>query len=121
MAYTTIDEYIAMYPEEIAQILTKLRKVIKEAAPESVEKISYQMPAFHLHGNLVYFGVFKNHIGFFPTPSGVEAFKDRLSDYKMSKGTIQFPFDKAIPYDLVAEIVRFRVLENLGNVKQSKK
>lgn len=106
------DEYIANCPEDVRKILKELREVIKEAAPEAQEKISYQMPCFTLNGNLVYFAACKNHIGFYPTPSGIEAFKDELSVYKSSKGAVQFPLDKPMPYDLVRRIVKFRVEEN---------
>lgn len=108
----SIDEYISRFPPEIQKRLEKLRQVIKESAPDAEEKISYQMPAFAQHGILVYFAAFKNHISFFPTGSGVEAFKDELTDYKTSKGTVQFPLDKPIPYELVGRIVKFRVAEN---------
>jgi uncharacterized protein YdhG (YjbR/CyaY superfamily) len=110
---TTIDEYIAQFSQEVQQILTRIRAVIKESAPQAVEKISYQMPGFYLKGSLVWFGVHKNHIGFYPTGSGIEAFKEKLSAYKMSKGAVQFPLDKPIPYDLIREMVRFKVAENL--------
>jgi uncharacterized protein YdhG (YjbR/CyaY superfamily) len=109
----TIDEYIARYPEDVQQILSKIRAVIKEAAPEAVEKISYQMPGFYLNGSLVWFGAHPRHIGFYPTGSGIEAFKEELAGYKVSKGAAQFPLDKPIPYDLIARIVRFRVAQNL--------
>jgi uncharacterized protein YdhG (YjbR/CyaY superfamily) len=108
-----IDEYISAFPENLRSILQKLRQVIRESAPEAEEAISYQMPAFRLNGNLVYFAAFKNHIGFYPTSSGVEAFKKELSDYEVSKGTIRFPLDKPIPLDLVRKIVKYRVKENL--------
>jgi uncharacterized protein YdhG (YjbR/CyaY superfamily) len=110
---TTVDAYIAQFPQEVQQSLNHLRAVIQETAPQASEKISYQMPTFYLNGNLVYFGAFKNHIGFFPTGSGIEAFKDEIAGYKTSKGTIQFPFDQPIPDDLVRRIVRYRVEENL--------
>ena len=91
-----------------------MRQTIKKAAPEAVEAISYQMPTFKLNGkNLVYFAAFKNHIGFYPIPSGIEAFKKELSSYKQGKGSVQFPIEKPIPYDLVKEIVIFRMKENL--------
>ena len=108
----TIDEYIAACPPEIKETLEKLRQTILNAAPEAEEGISYQMPVFKQNGNLVYFGAFKNHIGFFPTSSGISAFEKELSGYKISKGTIQFPFEKPIPYELVKKIVMFRVKEN---------
>lgn len=113
ITYESIDEYISTFPQEIQEILNNLRKVIKEAAPDAVEKISYQMPAFALHGILVYFAAFKNHIGFYPTASGIDAFKHELSEYKWSKGAIQFPIKKPLPYELVSRIVKFRVLENI--------
>jgi uncharacterized protein YdhG (YjbR/CyaY superfamily) len=97
---------------EIHKILNNIRKTIRAAAPEAEEKISYQMPAFAQHGILVYFAAFQDHIGFFPTAEGVAAFRDELNDYKISKGTIQFPLNKAIPYDLITRIVRHRVQEN---------
>jgi uncharacterized protein YdhG (YjbR/CyaY superfamily) len=107
--YKTIDEYIANFPENIQEILNKMRQVIKESAPEAEEAISYGMPTFKLHGNLVHFAAYKNHIGFYPTPSGIEAFKNEISNYKSSKGAVQFPLNKPIPYDLVKKIVAFRV------------
>lgn len=109
---TTIDEYISQFSPEIQEILKSLRKVIRETAPEAGEKISYQMPTFTLNGNLVHFAAFKNHIGFYPAPSGIEAFKDKLAVYKTSKGAIQFPIGKPLPFDLIKEIVAFRVIEN---------
>ncbi len=110
---TTIDEYIAQFPEDVQQILFKIRAVIKEAAPEAVERISYQMPGFYQKGNLVWFGAHPHHIGFYPTGSGIEAFKEELSAYKWSKGAVQFPLDKPIPYDLIRKIVTYRVAQNL--------
>ena len=120
---TTIDEYIASFPKDVQEILEKIRKTIHEAAPEADEAISYQMPAFKFHGNLVYFAAFKKHIGFYPIPSGIEKFKAELSIYKQGKGSVQFPLDKPIPYDLVSQIVKFRVEENLRKAagKTSKK
>ncbi|WXG42250.1 MAG: DUF1801 domain-containing protein [Candidatus Freyarchaeum deiterrae] len=109
----TIDEYIAIFPKPIQDILQKLRQTIKESAPQAQEAISYRMPTFKLNGNLVHFAAFKNHIGFFPTSSGVAAFKKELSEYEISKGTIRFPLDKPIPFDLVRKIVKYRVNENL--------
>ncbi len=109
----TIDEYIARYPADVQPILEKLRAVINKAAPDAVERISYQMPAFYQNGMLVWFGAHENHIGFYPTGAGVEAFKNELSVYKHAKGTVQFPLDKPIPYTLVSKIVKFRVKENL--------
>ena len=111
--YESIDEYILSFPPEIQEILKKLRSVIKEAAPEAEEKISYKMPTFVLKGNLVYFAAFKNHIGFYPIPSGITAFKAELAGYKQGKGSIQFPLDKPLPYDLISRIVKLRVAENI--------
>jgi uncharacterized protein YdhG (YjbR/CyaY superfamily) len=111
-APTTIDEYIAGYPQDVAQILTQIRSVIKEAAPGATEKISYQMPTFYLNGNLVHFAAFTHHIGFYPTPNGIEAFKDEIARYKWSKGAVQFPLDEPMPYDLIRRITAFRVAEN---------
>jgi uncharacterized protein YdhG (YjbR/CyaY superfamily) len=110
---TTIDEYIAQFPDDIQQILLKIRAVIHESAPQATEKISYQMPTFYLNGNLVHFAVFKHHIGFYPAPSGIEEFKEELSAYKGSKGAVQFPLDQPIPYELISKIVKFRVSQNL--------
>lgn len=119
--YTTIDEYIEQYPENIQKILQQIRSVIKEAAPHATEKISYQMPTFYLQGNLVHFAAFKSHIGFYPVPSGIEKFKEELSQYKGGKGSVQFSLDKPIPYDLIRRITLFRVEENLKNSKKKGK
>lgn len=119
-AYQTIDDYINQYTGDIRERLTYLREVIKEAAPEASERISYQMPALFLHGVLVYFAAFKKHIGFFPTASGVIAFQDELTEYKCTKGTIQFPYNKPIPYDLVKRITQYRVTENIS-INEAKK
>jgi uncharacterized protein YdhG (YjbR/CyaY superfamily) len=110
----TIDEYITQFPREIQDLLQAVRRTIKESAPQAQETISYRIPTFKLNGNLVHFAAFKDHIGFFPTSSAIVAFKEELSGYKISKGTIQFPLDKPIPLDLVRKIVIFRVQENLG-------
>ena len=110
--YTTIDEYIALFPADVQDKLRAMRSTIHEAAPEATEKISYQMPTFHQQGNVVHFAAFKNHIGFFPGASGVEAFADSLTAYKTSKGTIQFPNGQPLPLQLVKEITRWRVEEN---------
>ena len=111
--FKTIDEYINASPTDVQGILQSLRLTIRKAAPKAVETISYQMPTFKLNGKgLVYFAAFKNHIGFYPIPSGIEAFKEELSEYKLGKGSVQFPIDKPIPYDLVRRIVRFRAREN---------
>lgn len=108
----TIDEYIAAQPADMQKILKKIRTTIRKAAPEAEEAIKYQLPTFVLNGNLVHFGAFKNHIGFYPTPSGTAKFKKQLEKYKAGKGSIQFPLDEPIPYDLITEIVKFRVEES---------
>ncbi|MDF2865914.1 MAG: hypothetical protein K0R72_732 [Clostridia bacterium] len=111
--FKTIDEYILQFPIEVQEILKNLKKVIKESAPNAEEKISWQMPTFFLYGNLVHFAAYKNHIGFYPSPSGIDAFKNELSDYKGAKGSVQFPINKPIPYELISKIVKFRVQENI--------
>jgi len=115
----TIDRYIIQFPNEIQVILQELRAVIKEVAPEAKEKISYKIPTFYLNGNLVYFAAYKNHIGFYPTPGGIDAFENELSAYKRAKGSVQFPIDKPLPLDLIRKIVLYRVEDNLnrGNEK----
>lgn len=117
----SIDEYIAQFPEDIQAILQQIRSVIKDAAPDATEKISYQMPTFYLKGNLVHFAAFKTHIGFYPVPSGIEKFKEELSQYKSGKGSAQFPLDKPIPYDLIRRITLFRVEENLELAQRKSK
>ncbi len=113
--FHTIDDYIRAFPPEVQAVLEKLRQTIKQAAPEATEAISYQMPTFKLHGkNLVHFAAWKTHIGFYPTPSGTAAFNKELSRYRVSKGSARFPLDKPIPYDLVRQIVAFRVKELSG-------
>jgi len=121
--FSNIDEYIALFPEEIQEILTKIRKIIKENAPEASEKISYQMPTFFLNGNLIHFAAFKHHIGLYPTPTGIDAFKEELSKYKGAKGSVQFPLDQPIPYDLIKRIVIYRVEEStkIADTKHKKK
>ena len=111
--FTSIDEYIATFPKDIQGILEKLRVTIRKAAPNAEETINYQMPTFTLKGNLVHFAAFKNHIGFYPTPTGTQEFRKELSIYQGAKGSIQFPIDKPLPLDLISKIVRFRVAENL--------
>jgi len=112
-----IDEYIAQFPSDVQEILEKVRMTIRENAPGADEKISYGIPTFYLKGNLVHFAAYKRHIGFYPTSSGIEKFKKELSVYKGAKGSVQFPLDEPIPYDLIAEIVRFRVKENLARAE----
>ena len=116
-----IDEYIAGCPEHVQEKLHELRATIIKAAPGAEEKISYRMPAFTLNGILVYFAAQTRHIGFYPTSSGVTAFKHEITGYKSSKGAIQFPLDKPLPLELIARIVKFRVRENVDDLKFSKK
>lgn len=120
-APTTIDEYIAVFPDDVQLILQQIRQTIHEAAPEAQETISYQMPTFKLHGNLVHFAAFKKHIGFYPVPSGIEAFKDELAAYAGGKGSVQFPLSEPIPYDLIRRIVTFRVAENLARAEAKRR
>jgi uncharacterized protein YdhG (YjbR/CyaY superfamily) len=116
--FETIDEYIAMFPRDVQAILEELRQTIRDSAPDAEEVISYQMPAFRLNGILVFFAAFKSHIGFYPTSSGVSAFRKELYSYEVSKGTIRFPIDEPLPFDLIKKIVRYRVKENLGKMKK---
>ena len=111
--YKNVDEYIENFSGQVQKKLTKIREVIRKNAPEANEAISYGMPTFKLNGNLVHFAAYKSHIGFYPTPSAIEAFSKELAKYKCSKGAIQFPIDKPVPFDLVKKIIRFRVLQNL--------
>jgi uncharacterized protein YdhG (YjbR/CyaY superfamily) len=108
----SIDAYIAAFPAEIQKMLKDLRATIHAAAPDAEERISYQMPTFFLNGNLVHFAAFKNHIGFYPAPRGIEAFQEELSQYKGAKGSVQFPMDQPLPLKLIARIVKFRAAEN---------
>lgn len=108
-----MDEYIAAFPQNVKDVLEKIRREIRESAPKAEGAISYGIPAFRLNGRvLVYFAAWKNHIGFYPIPSGTEAFKKELAPYKQGKGSVQFPFDKPIPYDLIEKIVRYRIKKN---------
>ena len=108
----TIDEYIATFPKNVQDILKQVRQAIRESAPNAKEIISYQMPTFKLNGNLVHFAAWKNHIGFYPAPSGINEFKEELSQYEVSKGSVKFSIDRSIPFDLIKRIVEFRVKEN---------
>ncbi len=110
--FHTVDEYIKLFPEEVQDKLRLLRKLIQEAAPEAKEKISYQMPTYDLEGNLVHFAAFSKHIGFYPSPEGVEKFMDQLAGYHTSKGAIQFPLTAPLPCELIQEIVHYRVEQN---------
>jgi uncharacterized protein YdhG (YjbR/CyaY superfamily) len=117
----SFEEYIVAFPVETQKRLELIRKTIKKAAPQAVEVISYGMPSFKLNGQLLYFAAFKNHIGFYPMATGLEAFSSLLSEYKWAKGSIQFPLSKPIPLDLITNIVRFRVQENLAKAKKGPK
>ena len=112
--FHSIDEYIAMFPDDIQERLQTLRATIHDAAPDAEERISYQMPAFALNGNLVYFAAQKSHIGLYPTSSGIAAFEQELSGYESSKGAVRFPLSQPLPLDLITRIVKFRVAENLA-------
>ena len=116
-----IDEYIATFPAGTRALLEVLRATIKSAAPDAVEVISYQMPAYKLFGMLVYFAAYEHHIGFYPGASGVVAFAEDLKGYKTSKGTVQFPLNKALPIDLITKMVQFRATENTQKVEGKKK
>lgn len=118
---TTIDEYIAEFPETVQKQLEEIRALIKKTAPEAEEAIKYAIPTFILNGNLVHFAAFKNHIGLYPTPSGMVAFADELSKYKSGKGSVQFPLDELMPFDLIEKIVRFRVDEANARIKSKMK
>jgi uncharacterized protein YdhG (YjbR/CyaY superfamily) len=116
-----VDEYIAAFPQDIQLRLEQMRQAIKKAAPSAEELISYQMPAYKYHGTLVYFAAFKNHIGFYATPTGHEAFKKELSVYKEGKGSVQFPHNRPLPLALITRIVKYRVKENLEREKAKRK
>lgn len=117
---TDIDTYISTFPAHIRETLEYLRQAIREAAPEARETINYGIPTFTLQGNLVHFAAYKNHFGFYPAPSGIEAFKEQLSGYETAKGTVKFALDLPLPFDLITQIVRFRVEENLEKAKMKK-
>lgn len=118
--FNNIDDYIASFPPETRVILDRLRETIRKAAPEAKEIINYGIPTFSLKGNLVHFAAFKNHIGFYPAPSGIEAFKKELSAYEGAKGSVKFPISESLPFGLVSKIVEFRVKESQGKTKPKK-
>jgi uncharacterized protein YdhG (YjbR/CyaY superfamily) len=113
--FRSIDEYIATFPADIQVLLEAVRATIKASAPDAEERISYQMPSFALNGDLVYFAALKHHIGFYPTSSGIEAFKDELCMYELTKGSVKFPISQPLPMELISKIVQFKVTENLNN------
>lgn len=115
--FEDIDAYIATFPENVQKILEQVRNAIKTSAPKAEEVISYGMPAFKFHGILVYFAGYKQHIGFYPTASGIAVFKNELSKYKNAKGSVQFPLDKPMPISLIKKMVKFRVKENIEKEK----
>ncbi len=119
--FTTVEEYISTFPAETKKLLKEMRKAIKQAAPDAEELISYNMPAFKQEGALVYYAGYKHHIGFYPTSSGIAVFKKEFSNYKNSKGAVQFPIDEPLPLDLVTKIVKYRVKENVLKAKMKKK
>ena len=119
-AVNTIDDYIGQFSAEVQDRLRAVRNAIREVAPDAVEKINYQLPTFHQLGNVVHFAAFKDHISLFPGASGVEAFADRLSGFKTSKGTIQFPYNQPLPIDLIKEVAQYRIAENI-RLSQMKK
>ena len=120
-AVNNIDKYIAGFPPEIQKLLKQMRLTVAKAAPAVEEAIRYAIPTFILHGNLVHFAAFKNHIGFYPAPSGIEAFKKEVAEYEAGKGSLQFPLDKPLPLGLVTKIVKYRVAQNLEKSKSKKK
>lgn len=115
-----MDEYIAGFPPEIQKILESIRLTVREVAPEAGETIKYGIPTFTLNGNLVHFAAFKEHIGFYPAPTGLAAFQKELAPYKSGKGSVRFPLDQSIPYELIRKIVRFRVEENQRKMGRKK-
>ena len=117
----TVDQYIAGFPPEVQKILKRVRSTVRKAAPEAEETFSYRMPSYTLNGKLVYFAAFKKHIGFYPRVTGISKFKHELSAYEGAKGSVRFPFNKPVPFNLISRIVKFRVKENLARAKGKKK
>ena len=118
MKITSIDEYIVQFPKEVQEYLNNIRTLGRELVPEAEEKLTYGVPSFVLKGILFNYAAFKKHVGFYPTPSAIEAFADKLSEYETAKGTIKFPFARPMPYDLIKEIIIFRKEENLNKKKR---
>ena len=119
--FTTIDSYLGQFNGEIRARLDAIRSTIRAAVPDAEERISYQMPTFSLNGNLIHFAAFKNHIGVYPTPDGIEAFTKDLEGYKNAKGSVQFPHDLPLPLDLIGRIAQFRGEENRAKAPKGKK
>lgn len=116
--FDTIPAYIASFPADVQELLEKVRETIHKAAPAATEAIKYAIPTFVLNGNLVHFAAFKEHIGFYPAPTGIKAFEKELAPYKQGKGSIQFPFSQPLPLDLITKIVAYRVNQNLEKKKK---
>lgn len=116
--FATVDEYIKLFPVQVQKLLKELRKTIRDAAPGVQEGIRYRMPAFFLNGNLLYFAAYKNHIGLYPLPKAVRAFKKELAAFKHAKGSVQFPLDQPLPLPLIRKIIQFRILENAAKVRE---
>ena len=116
-----IDEYIAGFPRGVQRVLQQIRSVIRDAAPDAVEAIKYQIPTFVFHGNLVHFAGFQKHVGFYPTPSAIEAFSGELAEYERAKGSVQFPLDKPIPVTLIRRMVEFRMKETREKLAAKKR
>ena len=119
--FKSVDDYFSVFPPATKKVLKEMRKIIKGAAPEAEEVISYNMPAFRQNGMLVFYAGYKEHIGFYPTGSGIAAFKDEFAKYKWSKGAVQFPLDEPLPVKLIEKIVKFKLKENLAKEKTKKK
>ncbi|MFD2611271.1 iron chaperone [Paenibacillus gansuensis] len=118
--FETTDQYISTFPPEVQQLLHQVRQAIREVVPQAEERISYQMPTFALHGNLVHFAAFKHHIGFYPGASGIEMFQHEFAKYKWAKGSVQFPMDEPLPLDLIRRITAFRVEENKRKAEEKR-
>lgn len=116
----TFESYFQQFPIDVQEILEKIREIIHQVAPDATEKISYQIPTFYLNGNLVHFAAYKKYIGFYPAPSGIDAFIEKIKIYKYAKGSVQFPIDQPMPYGLITDIIKYRVKENL-QIDESKK
>ncbi len=115
--FKSVDEYIASYPVDIQKKLKHIRRIIKKVAPKSEEKMSYGMPGYKLHGPLFYFAAYKTHIGLYPTPTAIKAFKKELAKFSTSKGTVQLPLDASVPKDLIEKMLTFKLKENNAKKK----